>query len=128
MRIPLLAAFVLSLLSFAGCDNEEPAPPAGTNAAGAGASTPPPATLPMRNFPEDLTVDAQRDPMIRQRAAEMNAIAVAEMQNLNVGDEVIVLVRGDKGGGTIYGSGPYTLDSQIRKAVVHNGALADREL
>ncbi len=58
----------------------------------------------------------------------MNAIAVAEMKNLKVGDEVIVLVRGDKGGGTIYGSGPYTLDSQIRKAVVHNGALADREL
>jgi hypothetical protein len=66
--------------------------------------------------------------MIRERAKELNAISVAEMKNLKVGDEVIVLVRGDKGGGTIYGSGPYTLDSQIRKAVVHNGALADREL
>lgn len=129
MRIPLLATLVLIIVPFAaGCDSEEPEPASGASSAGTGASTPPPATLPARNFPEDLTVDAERDPMIRERAAEMNAIAVAEMKNLKVGDEVIVLVRGDKGGGTIYGSGPYTLDSAIRKAVVHNGALADREL
>lgn len=79
-------------------------------------------------YPEDLDIDAERDPKIRAKAKELNAIAVAEMKNLKAGDEVIVLVRGDRGGGTIYGSGPYTLDSSIRKAVVHNGAAKDREL
>ena len=131
MHLKHLLAGLAVFAFLAGCDSEEPAdPPAQASAGGqaeGGGSTPPPTTLPGRTFPEDLTID-EGDPQIRERAAQMNAIAVAEMKNLKVGDEVIVLVRGDKGGGTIYGSGPYTLDSQIRKAVVHNGALADREL
>ena len=130
MRTSLLVACGLIVSGLlCGCDSDEPEPQTVSGPVADAASSPPlPATLPARNFPEDLTVDAERDPHIRERAKELGAIAVAEMKNLKVGDEVIVLVRGDKGGGTIYGSGPYTLDSQIRKAVVHNGALADREL
>jgi hypothetical protein len=79
-------------------------------------------------YPEDFDIDPDRDPQIRARAKELNAISPQEVRHLKPGDEVIVLVRGDRGGGTIYGSGPYTLDSSLRKAVVHNGALKDREL
>ena len=131
--LSLLFVFVLTM--FLGCDREEPAPPAPTTVPTAGPVAPPAqpvapaeASLPARNTPEDLTVDPDRDPKVRQRAKELNAIAVAEMRNLRVGDEAIVLVRGDRGGGSIYGSGPYTADSAIRKAVVHNGALQDRQL
>ena len=133
MRLIHLLA-ILALLASAGCDRDEPAEAesatarTGPSAESSGGATPPPGTQPARVFPEDLTVDAQRDPRIRDAAQQMNAISVADMKALKVGDEVIVLVRGDKGGGTIYGSGPYTLDSAIRKAVVHHGALADREL
>src|SRR5687768_9419267 len=108
MRTSLLVACGLIVPGLlCGCDGDDPAPQTvAPPAANAPASPPPAATLPARNFPEDLTVDAERDPHIRERAKELNAIAVAEMKNLTVGDEVIVLVRGDKGGGTIYGSGP----------------------
>ena len=136
------------MIVFAGCDRGETpqsssatpdnTPPAAstrqatpTTAAAAepsGAPAKEPATAPARKFPEDLTVDAERDPRVRERAKELNAIPVTGMKDLKIGDEVVVLVRGDRGGGTIYGSGPYTIDSQIRKAVVHNGALAHREL
>lgn len=131
----VLSCALMFVTLIAGCDRNDPvaqAPPAPAPAsapAPALAPTPPPPeALPVRNTPEDLTVDAERDPRVRERAKEMNAIAVDEMRNLDPDTEVAVLVRGDRGGGTIYGSGPYTLDSQIRKAVVHNGALKDREL
>jgi hypothetical protein len=149
MRTLLPALLVASAVLFAGCDRGEPArpgsvtpgaaPPApatppATPATGAavepvGAPATPPETAPARQFPEDLTIDAERDPRVRDRARALNAIPVTGMKGLKVSDEAtIVLVRGDRGGGTIYGSGPYTIDSQIRKAVVHNGALAHREL
>jgi hypothetical protein len=82
----------------------------------------------LRQFPEDLTVDPDRDPRVRDRAKELGALPVTGMKGLKPGDEVLVLVRADRGGGTIYGSGPYTIDSALRKAVIHAGALKDREL
>jgi len=136
--------FITLSVLFAGCDQRKsddaapaaPAAPAASaasaaapaSAAPAQSATPSAATLPARSTPEDLDVNPARDPRVRARARELNAIDVAEMRNLKVGDEVVVLVRADRGGGTIYGSGPYTLDSQIRKAVIHAGALKDREL
>jgi hypothetical protein len=50
------------------------------------------------------------------------------MKDIEVGDEAVTIVRGDRDGGTIYGSRSYTIDSQIRKAVIHNGALQHGQL
>src|SRR4051812_37575923 len=64
----------------------------------------PPAAAPVL-YPEDKDVDPVRDPIVRAKAKELNAIAPKDMNKLKAGDEVYLVVRGDKGGGTIYGSG-----------------------
>ena len=131
---------VAALACPVGCDrgNEAASPPASTPPATTSAqNTPPqlgtakpPTTEPAvdRKFPEDLTIDPDRDPRVRAKAKELNAISVTGMKDLKAGDEVVVLVRADRGGGTIYGSGPYTIDSQLRKAVIHAGALEHQQL
>lgn len=131
-------AAAMSIISLAGCDRGDPPPKTAPPPAPAAvqpapleaASAKPPSTEPTadRKFPEDLTIDPERDPRVREKAKELKAIPVTGMKDLKVGDEVVVLVRADKGGGTIYGSGPYTIDSQIRKAVIHAGALEHQQL
>jgi hypothetical protein len=121
---------VVSMFTLAGCDRGDspaPAPPS--------TPAPPPTSAPSpeepaaeRTFPEDRVVDPQRDPLVHAKAKELNALPVSAMKDLKPGDEVVVIVRADRGGGTIYGSGPYTIDSQIRKAVIHHGALTHGEL
>ena len=121
---------VLPLLASA-CDRSDPAPaalPASTPPTPTTVSRPVPEDERARQFPEDLTIDPERDPRVRERAKQLNALPVTAMKGLKPGDEVLILVRADKGGGTIYGSGPYTIDSALRKAVLHAGALKDREL
>ena len=137
--LPSCRVAALPVLLFAfGCDRGDapgppaPPPPAAQDVSADTAKTNRgrPTTEPVvdRKFPEDLTLDAARDPRVRERARELNAIPVTGMKDLKVGDEVVVLVRADRGGGTIYGSGPYTIDSQIRKAVIHAGALEHQQL
>jgi hypothetical protein len=58
----------------------------------------------------------------------MNAIRPEGLKALKPGDEVVVLVRADRGGGGLYGSGPYTLDSSLRRAVVHAGVMEHNQL
>lgn len=122
----------------AGCDRGEtpkPAPPASNSNAATAAPTPSvptsaPATRPAAaavKYPEDRDVDAARDPQTREKATAMNAIRPEGMKTLKPGDEVVVLVRADSGG-ALYGSGPYTLDSSLRRAVVHAGVLQHDEL
>jgi hypothetical protein len=79
-------------------------------------------------YPEDLDVDAAHDPQTREKATAMNAIRPENLKTLKPGDEAVVLVRADRGGGALYGSGPYTLDSSLRRVVVHAGVLQHDEL
>ena len=127
------AILVVLMLWITGCDRGESPTPASPTPAPAPATAPtsvPPPEQPAaeRKFPEDLVVDPVRDPLVHAKAKELGALPVTGMKDLKVGDEVVVIVRADRGGGTIYGSGPYTIDSQIRKAVIHNGALQHGEL
>jgi len=131
-RAAKLVSVSIMVLVFAACGRDEspqPAPPAAAPKVEAPPGTPPiPTTIPANVYPEDLTVDAEREPGVRAKAKELNAVTPQDMKNLKIGDEVVILVRGDRGGGTIYGSGPYTLDSSLRKAVVHAGAVGDKQL
>ena len=130
---------VAFLGTLAGCEDAPPpaqptAPPTATATA--------PATLPMESqppstaepraaaSPEDKTVDAEREPRVRARAKELGARAMdrVNMKELKPGDEVILLARGYAGGGSVYGGGPYTLDSSVRAAAVHAGVLKHDEL
>jgi hypothetical protein len=121
-----------------GCDQGEspkPAPPTASTSTTASSPAPSvastaPATQPVANgkYPEDLDVDATRDPRTRGQATAMNAIRPEAMKTLKPGDEAVVLVRADRGGGALYGSGPYTLDSSLRRAVIHAGVLQHNEL
>ena len=136
MLVLLSAIPVLALPP--GCDRGETpmsAPPTGSTTANPtppapAAATTTPATLPVANakYPEDLDVDATRDPQTRAKADELHAIRPEAMKTLKPGDEAVVLVRADRGGGGLYGSGPYTLDSSVRRAVVHAGILQHNEL
>src|SRR3712207_7755694 len=67
--------------------------------------------------------DADRDPRVRARARQLNALPVTAMKGLKPGDNVLILVRGDRGGGTIYGSGPYTIED--RKSTRLNSSHAN---
>jgi hypothetical protein len=108
----------------------EPTAAAATGPASTATASSAPATLPVAHakYPEDLDVDATRDPQTRDKAAQLNAIRPENLKTLKPGDDAIVLVRADKGGGALYGSGPYTLDSSLRRAVVHAGVLEHNEL
>ncbi len=147
MRLSIVLIVLAGLsLGLSGCEEAPPAPPPDSvpapvplptpkaNAAAAAVTVPPatppaaPIEIPERLTPEDIDIDPARDPQMREKAKSLNAISIAEMKNLKAGANVVVLVRADKGGGTIYGSGPYTADSALRKAVVHAGLLKDREL
>jgi hypothetical protein len=138
-RSTLVLLSAISLLALPpGCDRGETpkaAPQADSSNAASTSPTPAvattaPATRPVANakYPEDLDVDATRDPQTRAKAGELHAVRPEAMKTLKPGDEAVVLVRADRGGGALYGSGPYTLDSSIRRAVVHAGVLQHDEL
>lgn len=71
---------------------------------------------------------AKQEARVTAVARDINALAADKLRELKVGEEAIILVRGDAHGGTIYGSGPYTHDSRLSRAVVHAGALQHGEL
>lgn len=79
-------------------------------------------------LPEDQIIDAALEAPIRARAAEQKAVRPGDLPKYAVGQSVLVLVRGRINDGGIYGSGPYTLDSSIRRAAIHAGLLKDGEL
>lgn len=83
---------------------------------------------PAHVWPEDEVRDAAAESPVRARAAELQAIRPEAVNALKAGDIVFVLVRGNPRAGTVYGSGPYTLDSRLRTAAVHAGLLAEGEL
>ena len=125
------AILVVFMLFATSCDRGDGSTAAPQTTAPAPASTTAPFSeqpAAERKFAEDLVVDPVRDPLVHAKAKELNALPVTAMKDLKVGDVVVVIVRADRGGGTIYGSGPYTIDSQIRKAVIHNGALQHGQL
>jgi hypothetical protein len=73
-----------------------------------------------------LVGDPQHEQRVRTTAAELGA--VESMPGLNVGQEAVLLIRGKRQGGPVWGSGPYTTDSDFAVAAVHAGLLEDGEL
>jgi hypothetical protein len=140
-RHSLIAWGIGTVVSLTGCDDSSnvtrptaPPPPSAATAASPSTTPTTPTSAPATSAqaaapePEDVIMDAAREAPVRARAKELNAVPVRDTKNRKAGDELVVLVRGDKNAGGIYGGGPYTADSAIRKAVVHAGAAAQGEL
>jgi hypothetical protein len=130
----------LAGVCFCGCDKEETyesvssieisqtAPESTTVPATTSAAAPAAPAAHSAASPEDQVIDAATEAPIRARAAELNAIRPLELTRRKIGEEVVVLVRGRLNDGGVYGSGPYTLDSTIRRTAIHAGVLKDGEL
>lgn len=108
-----------------------PAPPAtGAEATVTpAAATAEPAAEPV--LPENAVVNADREAPIRKKAEELKALRPEDVSRQEVGADAVVLVRGvvsGHGSGIIWGSDPYTLDSNLRTTAVHSGVLRDGEL
>lgn len=124
--VPLAAAIAMTVLLPA-CGSEEPAAPEPSPASEAVQANPPAAPSPANVSPEDRVDDAALEAPVRAKAEELNAVRPENVLHLPIGSEVVVLTRGRNSGG-LYGSGPYTLDSDCRKAGIHAGLLKEGEL
>jgi formylglycine-generating enzyme required for sulfatase activity len=66
-----------------------------------------------------LTLESEIDELIKA-----NKILVANRLPASVlGDEYIVLLKREDAQGSVWGSGPYTLDSNLRSAAIHAGVI-----